>query len=119
MKPPSKQPLWSCALRRSTILLTLVTCAFAYRPLPALSDARTIAQSDPDYTQEILNNTVCSFIVTQDVGGIVNIRQSPSTNAPVVAKLRRGDGVRATSRQGNWVSIAARSHDFGSSQTYS
>lgn len=65
---------------------------------------RTFAQSDPDYQNEVKNNTTCSFINANNV----NVRQKPDLNSPVIAKLNRGDVVRAINRKNNWVSIAAR-----------
>ncbi|MEL7038396.1 MAG: SH3 domain-containing protein [Cyanobacteria bacterium J06592_8] len=42
-------------------------------------------------------------IVTNKVNSKVNIRQSPGLKSQVILQLRRGDGVRAVSRQGDWV----------------
>ncbi len=56
--------------------------------------------------EALKKQTQCSFITGE--GGAVNIRKGPGNKYPVVAKLKRGDGVRAVSRQGNWVKIAAR-----------
>ncbi len=60
--------------------------------------------TDADYQIEVKNNTICSFINANNV----NIRQKPDLSAPVILQLNRGDGVRAISRTGNWVKIAAR-----------
>jgi len=56
--------------------------------------------------EALKKQTQCSFITGE--GGAVNIRKGPGNKYQVVAKLKRGDGVRAVSRQGNWVKIAAR-----------
>jgi hypothetical protein len=64
----------------------------------------TAMATDADYQTEVQNNTICSFINANNV----NIRQKPDLAAPVILRLNRGDGVRATSRTGNWVKIAAR-----------
>ena len=66
-----------------------------------------IAQSNPDYVQELVDNSFCSFIVTNQVNSKVNIRQNPDLKSEVVLQLKRGDGVRAVSRRGNWVKIVA------------
>lgn len=66
-----------------------------------------IAETDPSYIQNLTENSFCSFIVTNKVDSKVNIRQSPGLNSQVILQLRRGDGVRAVSRQGNWVKIVA------------
>ena len=50
------------------------------------------------------DQSVCSFITENNV----NIRSSPNTQSRVVAKLKRGDGVRAVRRSGNWVQITGR-----------
>jgi hypothetical protein len=64
----------------------------------------TAMATDADYQIEVQNNTICSFINANNV----NIRQKPDLTAPVILQLNRGDGVRATSRTGSWVKIAAR-----------
>ena len=63
-----------------------------------------VAVTDADYQIEVQNNTICSFINANTV----NIRQKPSLDATVITQLNRGDSVRATSRSGSWVKIAAR-----------
>ncbi|AFZ21888.1 SH3 domain-containing protein [Allocoleopsis franciscana] len=50
------------------------------------------------------DQSVCSFIT----GNNVNIRSSPNPQSRVVTKLRRGDGVRALRRSGNWVQLTGR-----------
>ena len=50
------------------------------------------------------NQGVCSFINANNV----NIRSAPNTQSKVVAKLNRGDTVRAVRKQGNWVQISGR-----------
>ncbi len=47
--------------------------------------------------------TVCSFITAS-----VNVRSSPGTNHRIVGGLRRGNVVRASHRQGNWVRLTGR-----------
>ncbi|MEG3940439.1 SH3 domain-containing protein [Microcoleus sp. S36b_A3] len=56
--------------------------------------------------EALKKQTQCSFITGE--GGAVNIRKGPGDKYPIVAKLKKGDGVRAVTRQGNWVKIAAR-----------
>ncbi|MEG3978744.1 SH3 domain-containing protein [Microcoleus sp. herbarium8] len=55
--------------------------------------------------EALKKQTQCSFITGE--GGAVNIRKGPGDKYPIVAKLKKGDGVRAVTRQGNWVKIAA------------
>ncbi|MBE9123685.1 SH3 domain-containing protein [Tychonema sp. LEGE 07199] len=55
--------------------------------------------------EALKKQTQCSFITGE--GGAVNIRKGPGNKYPVVAKLKRGDGVRAVTRQGDWVKIVA------------
>jgi len=50
----------------------------------------------------------CSFINAQDPKSIVNIRQGPGTQFPVLAGLHRGDTVIATHKEGDWVRVVAR-----------
>jgi hypothetical protein len=64
----------------------------------------TAIATDADYQTEVQDNTICSFINANNV----NIRQKPDLAAPVILQLKRGDRIRATSRTGNWVKIAAR-----------
>ncbi|WP_232731609.1 SH3 domain-containing protein [Kamptonema formosum] len=71
-----------------------------------------IANTNPDHITEIQNNTVCSFINVNKV----NIRKGPGSQYATVTQLNRGDGVRAVSRQGNWVQIAARVYGFGNDE---
>jgi hypothetical protein len=59
---------------------------------------------NPKSQTEVQKNTVCSFINSNNV----KIRQKPNLNSPIITTLKRGDGVRATSRDGNWVKIVAR-----------
>lgn len=66
-----------------------------------------IAETDPDYVQDLTENSFCSFIVTNNVDSKVNIRRGPGLNNEVILQLRRGDGVRAVFRRGNWVKIVA------------
>lgn len=70
---------------------------------PALPQSSPEKQ-DADYQIEVENNTICSFINSNNV----SVRQNPNLKSPVITKLNRGDSVRATGRTGNWVHIAAR-----------
>lgn len=68
----------------------------------------------PDYGRALQNKTVCSFIT----GNNVNVRSGPGNQYKVITKLNRGDGVRATHRQGNWVAISARVYGYPPNETY-
>jgi len=50
------------------------------------------------------NNNTCSFINENNV----NIRSGPKAKAGAVAKLNRGDVVRAVRKSGSWVQISGR-----------
>lgn len=50
------------------------------------------------------NNSICSFINENNV----NIRSGPKAQNRVVAKLNRGDVVRAVRKSGSWVQISGR-----------
>jgi Bacterial SH3 domain len=65
------------------------------------------SNDDANFQEEVRNNTLCSFIITKEVGSMVRVRKEPNTKSTVVATLKRGDGVRAVNRRGNWVRIAA------------
>ncbi len=85
--------------------LKAVTAAPAGIPETTSGRYKIMAMAtDADYQIEVKNNTICSFINANNV----NIRQKPDLTAPVILQLNRGDGVRAISRTGNWVKIAAR-----------
>lgn len=60
-------------------------------------------QPTSNLDRDLKKNTVCSFIT----GNNVNIRSGAGNRYKTVAKLNRGDGVRATYKKGNWVQIAA------------
>jgi hypothetical protein len=77
-----------------------------------------IEQTHPDYVKELVNNSYCSFIVTNRVNSKVNIRQGPGLKHDVILQLKRGDGVRAVSRQGDWVKIVALFDGFPPNETY-
>ncbi len=91
--------------------ITVITLASAI--VPAIAN-----NADANFREEILNNTVCSFLVAQEVGSNINIRKGPSTNSPIVATLKRGDGVRAVRRSGNWVKLAARTYGTAPKETF-
>jgi hypothetical protein len=94
---------FSCPRPVSRLILTCLASALAI----TASSQPLLSQTDPEYDDGVLRNTICSFIVTEDVDGRVAVRQSPSTSAPVILRLPRGAGVRALGRQGNWVQVAA------------
>ena len=85
------------------IAAAIATFSFSLYSFPVFGKKQTLA---PDKVEALKKQTVCSFINIKS--GTVNIRKGPGQQYPVVAKLKRGDGVRAVSRQGNWVKIAAR-----------
>ncbi len=60
-------------------------------------------QPNSNYSRDIRNNTVCSFITANNV----SIRNGAGKHYKIITKLNRGEGVRATYKQGNWVKIAA------------
>jgi SH3-like domain-containing protein len=80
--------------------------------------APAIANADANFQEEVLNHPICSFLITKDVGSTVNIRQGPGTNSPIVTTLKGGEGVRAVSRSGNWVKLAARTFGTVPNETF-
>lgn len=84
-------------------LMTLLTASLIVS-LMSLQGELALAQTDPDYQNEVEGNTICSFINSNNV----NIRQAPNTRSRVITQLDRGNVVRAIGREGNWVQLAAR-----------
>jgi SH3-like domain-containing protein len=85
------------------IAAAIATLSFSLYSFPVFGKQETLT---PEKIEALKKQTVCSFINIKS--GTVNIRKGPGQQHSVVAKLKRGDGVRAVSRQGNWVKIAAR-----------
>ncbi|NJK72923.1 MAG: SH3 domain-containing protein [Richelia sp. CSU_2_1] len=85
------------------IAAAIATFSFSLYSFPVFGKQETLTS---EKIEALKKQTVCSFINIKS--GTVNIRKGPGQQHPVVAKLKRGDGVRAVSRQGNWVKIAAR-----------
>ncbi len=85
------------------IAAAIATFSFSLYSFPVFGKEQTLT---PEKVEALKKQTVCSFINIKS--GTVNIRKGPGNQHLVVAKLKRGDGVRAVNRQGNWVKIAAR-----------
>ncbi len=66
-----------------------------------------IEQTKPNYLKDLVDFTECSSITTRQANSNVNIRQGPGLRYDVALQLKRGDGVQAVARQGNWVKIVA------------
>ncbi len=66
-----------------------------------------IEQTKPNYLKDLVDFTECSAITTRQANSNVNIRQGPGLRYDVALQLKRGDGVQALARQGNWVKIVA------------
>ncbi|MDY6785339.1 MAG: SH3 domain-containing protein [Cyanobacteriota bacterium] len=81
-----------------------------------IAPSSTTRPDNPDFAREIQDNTQCSFVAVDS--GAVNIRKGPGTQYDVVAQLKRGDSVRAQSRQGDWVKLAAKTNGFPPNETY-
>lgn len=93
---------------RTAVVNTLLSSVSATNPTPT--------PANPEFAQELADNTQCSFIVADS--GSVNIRKGPGTQYGVVAQLKRGDGVRAQYREGNWVKIAAKVNGTAPNETF-
>ena len=85
------------------IAAAVASFSFSLYSFPVFGKEQTLA---PAKIEALKKETVCSFINVKS--GTVNVRKGPGDKYPVVVKLKRGDGVRAVSRQGKWVKIAAR-----------
>lgn len=86
-----------------TIVALLSVCA-AGLPLLSTTRASQALPTSPNQLALAADKSVCSFIT----GNNVNIRSGPGTQYRLVAKLNRGDGVRAVRRSGNWVLLSGR-----------
>ncbi|MGB3405333.1 MAG: SH3 domain-containing protein [Microcoleaceae cyanobacterium] len=75
-------------------------------------------KANPNYVKDLINNSYCSFIVTNRVNSNVNIRAGAGLKNDVILQLKRGDGVRAVSRRGDWVKIVALFDGFPPNETY-
>ena len=95
--------------------IAVITLASAITPAIANNIANN---ADANFQEEVANNTICSFLVTKEVGSTVNIRKSSDINSPIVATLKRGDVVRAVRRSGNWVKLAARAYGRSPKETF-
>ncbi|MEG5063386.1 SH3 domain-containing protein [Microcoleus sp. B3-A4] len=95
------------------IAAVVASFSFSLYSFPVFGKQQSLA---PAKAEALKKQTQCSFITGN--GGAVNIRKGPGTKYPVVAKLKLGDGVRAVSRQGNWVKIAARSSGNPPNETF-
>ncbi|MEG4996395.1 MULTISPECIES: SH3 domain-containing protein [unclassified Microcoleus] len=84
------------------IAAAVATLSFSLYSFPVFGRQQNLSSQK---VEALKKQTQCSFITGE--GGAVNIRKGPGNKYAVVAKLKRGDGVRALSRQGNWVKIAA------------
>ncbi len=84
------------------IAAAVASFSFSLYSFPVFGKQQSLA---PAKAEALKKQTQCSFITGE--GGAVNLRKGPGNQYPVVAKLKRGDGVRAVSRQGKWVKIAA------------
>lgn len=92
---PSRKPLiFATILSACATRLSLFSSFKASAELPTLPIQLSLAA----------DQSVCSFIT----GNNVNIRSSPNTQSRVVTKLKRGDGVRALRRSGNWIQLTGR-----------
>ncbi|HEY9615015.1 SH3 domain-containing protein [Allocoleopsis sp.] len=74
--------------------------------LPLFSNKMANAEMPtlPNQWALMADQSVCSFITENNV----NIRRGPGVQYRTVAKLNRGDGVRAVRRSGNWVQLTGR-----------
>lgn len=85
------------------IAAAVATLSFSLYSFPVFGRQQNLS---PQRVEALKKQTQCSFITGE--GGVVNIRRGPGNKYPIVAKLKKGDGVRAVTRQGDWVKIVAR-----------
>ncbi|HEY9834172.1 MAG TPA: SH3 domain-containing protein [Stenomitos sp.] len=94
MNHSGKSLTFAALLSLSATSLSFISSTTASAELPPL----------PIKFALVAEQSVCSFIT----GNNVNIRSSPNPQSRVVAKLKRGDIVRAVRRSGNWVQLTGR-----------
>ena len=97
-------------LRKAAISIALTSASIVLLASSAWAQPTTT----PGYGKTLQDKTVCSFIT----GNNVNVRSGPGNHYKVITKLKRGDGVRATYRKGNWVAISARVYGYPPNETY-
>ncbi|MEG4863759.1 MULTISPECIES: SH3 domain-containing protein [unclassified Microcoleus] len=85
------------------IAAAVATLSFSLYSFPVFGRQQNLSSQK---VEALKKQTQCSFITGE--GGAVNIRRGPGDKYPIVAKLKKGDGVRAVTRQGDWVKIVAR-----------
>lgn len=85
------------------IAAAVATLSFSLYSFPVFGRQQNLSSQK---VEALKKQTQCSFITGE--GGAVNIRKGPGDKYPIVAKLKKGDGVRAVTRQGDWVKIVAR-----------
>jgi hypothetical protein len=94
-------------LSNSAKSLTVLTLLPVYlTSLQLISNVIASAATPNSLQQSMLaqNNSVCSFINANNV----NVRRGAGSQYPAIAKLNRGDTVRAVRRSGNWVQISGK-----------
>jgi len=95
------------------IAAVFASLSFSLYSFPVFGKQQSLSA---EKVEGLKKQTQCSFITGE--GGAVNIRKGPGNKYAVVAKLKRGDGVRAVSRQGNWVKIAAKTSGTVPNETF-
>lgn len=95
------------------IAAVVASFSFSLYSFPVFGKEQTLSLAK---VEALKKQTVCSFINVKS--GNVNVRKGPGDKYPVVVKLKRGDGVRAVSRQGKWVKIAARTQGTAPNETF-
>jgi hypothetical protein len=95
-------------LSNSAKSLTVITLLPVYlTSLQLISNVIASAATPNSPHQSMLlaqNNSVCSFINANNV----NVRRGAGSQYPAIAKLNRGDTVRAVRRSGTWVQISGK-----------
>ena len=83
--------------------LAIISCITG---LPLISNVSASTATPNSSNQLILaqNNGICSFINANNV----NVRSRAGSQYQAIAKLNRGDTVRAVRRAGNWVQISGK-----------
>lgn len=92
---PFRRPLFAAPLAAATLLVLLPACATSPPPPPPPPPVVEPAPAPPPAPQETLTVTA----------GRLNIRQTPSKQAPIVAKVRQGIRLEKLGGQGAWVEV--------------
>ena len=96
-----------------------IPVCFAVLSTPAFAKAVQAADNDSSPpVQDVALTAYQQQYVDVNPGSYLNVRQSPSTHAPVIARLMRGTEVTVTSIQNGWAKVKVDGKEGYVSTTY-